>query len=43
MPSLGPPTWPYHPTFLSPSAPADVLAMLEVAEHSLLFFVGLVH
>ena len=31
------------PTFLSCFAPADVLAMLEVAEHSVLFFAGLVH
>ena len=42
-PSSGPPTRPYHPTFLSRSAPADVLAVLEVAEHSVLFFAGLVH
>ena len=38
-----PPTYPYHPTFLSWSAPADVLAVMEVAEHSVLFFAGLVH
>ena len=34
---------PYHPAFLSHFAPADVLAVLEVAEHSLLFFAGLLH
>ena len=39
----GPPTCPYHPTFLSRSAPADVLAVMEVAEQSVLFFVGPVH
>ena len=43
VPSLAPPTCPYHPTFLSRSAPTDVLAVLEVAEHSVLFFAGLVH
>ena len=42
-PSSGPPTCPYHPTFLSRSAPADVVAVLEVAEHLVLFFAGLVH
>ena len=34
----GPPTCPCHPTFLARSAPADVLAVMEVAEHSVLFF-----
>ena len=34
---------PYHPTFLSRCAPATDLAVMEVAEHSVLFFVGLVH
>ena len=43
VPSSGPPTCPYHPTFLSLSAPADALAVLEVAEHSVLFFAGMVH
>ena len=38
-----PPTCPYHPTFLSRSAPADVLAVMEVAEHSVPFFAGIVH
>ena len=38
-----PPTCPYHPTFLSCTAPATDLAMMEVAEHSGLFFVGDVH
>ena len=38
-----PPTCPYHTTFLSRSARATDLAVMEVAEHSVLFFVGLVH
>ena len=38
-----PPTFPYHGTFLSRCAPADVLAVMEVAEHLVLFFAGLVH
>ena len=41
--SAGPPTCPYHPTFLSRSAPATYLAVMEVAEHTMLFFFGLVH
>ena len=43
VPSLGPRTCPYHPTFPSRSAPADILAVLKVAEHSVLFFASLVH
>ena len=39
----GPPTCPYHPTFLSLSAPATDLAVIEIAEHSVLLFVGTVH
>ena len=35
-----PPTCPYHPTFLSRSAPVADLAVMEIAEHSVLFFVG---
>ena len=38
VPSSGHPTCPYHPTFLSRSAPADDQAVLEVGEHSVLFF-----
>ena len=38
-----PPTCPYHPTFLSRSAPADTLAVLEVGEHSSVFFFCMVH
>ena len=38
----GPPSCPFHPTFLSCFASADVLAVLEVAEHSVLFSAGLV-
>ena len=40
QPPPPPPTCPYHPTFLSPTAPATHLAVMEVAEHSVLFFVG---
>ena len=36
----GPPTCPFHPTFLSRSAPSSDLAVMEIAEHSVLFFVG---
>ena len=43
VPSSGTPTCPYHPMFLSRSAPADALAFLEVAEHSVVFFAGMVH
>ena len=36
----GPPTCPFHPTFLSRSAPASDLAVIEVGERCMLFFVG---
>ena len=36
----GPPTCPFHPTFLSRSAPSSDLAVIEVAEQCMLFFVG---
>ena len=39
----GAPTCPFHPTFLSRSAPSTDLAVMEIAEHSVLFFVGNVH
>ena len=39
----GPRTCPFHPTFLSRSAPNSDLAVMEVAEHSILFFVESVH
>ena len=39
----GPPTCPFHPTFISRSAPASDLAVIEVGEHCMLFFVGSVH
>ena len=39
----GPPTCPFHPTFLSPSAPASDLAVIEVGEQCMLFLVGSVH
>ena len=39
----GPPTCPFHPTFLSRSAPRSDLAVMEIAEQSMLFFVGSVH
>ena len=39
----GPPTCPFHPTFLSRSAPASDLAVMEVDEQCMLFFVGSVH
>ena len=39
----GPPTCPFHPTFLSRSAPASNLAVIEVGEQCMLFFVGRVH
>ena len=38
-----PPTCSYHPTFLSRTAPATGLAVMEVAEHSVLFFVEGMH
>ena len=39
----GPPTCPFHPTFLSRSAPASDLAVIKVGEQCMLFFVGSVH
>ena len=39
----GPPTCPFHPTFLSRSAPASDLAVIEVGEQCMVFFVGSVH
>ena len=39
----GPPTCPFHHTFLSRSAPSSDLAVIEVAEQCMLFFVGSVH
>ena len=39
----GPPTCPFHPTFLSRSAPASDLAVIEDGEQCMLFFVGSVH
>ena len=39
----GPPTCPFHPTFLSRSAPASDLAVIEVGEQCMLFFMGSVH
>ena len=39
----GPPTCPFHPTFLSRSAPRSNLAVMEIAEQIILFFVGTVH
>ena len=39
----GPPSRPFHPTFLSRSAPSSNLAVIEVAEQCMLFFVGSVH
>ena len=38
-----PPTCPYHPTFLSRSAPSSDLAVMEIAEQSTLSFVGSLH
>ena len=38
-----PPTCPFHPTFVSRSAPASDLAVIEVGEQCMLFFVGSVH
>ena len=40
--SYGPPTCPYNPSFFLRCGPADVLAVIEVAEHLVLFFAGLV-
>ena len=39
----GPPTCPFHPTFISRSAPASDLAVIEVGEQCMLFFMGSVH
>ena len=39
----GPPTYPFHPTILSRSAPSSDLAVMEITEHIILFFVGNVH
>ena len=39
----GPPTCPFHPTFISRSAPASGLAVIEVGPQCMLFFVGSVH
>ena len=39
----GPPTCPFHPSFLSRSVPSSDLAVMEIAEQSMLFFVGSVH
>ena len=39
----GPPTRPFHPTFLPRSAPSSDLVVMEIAELSILFFVGNVH
>ena len=41
--SAGPPTCTFHHTFLSRSAPASDLAVIEVREQCMLFFVGSVH
>ena len=39
----GPPTCPFHPTFLSRSAPSSKFTVMEMAEQSMVFFVGSVH
>ena len=39
----GPPTCPFRPTFLSRCAPSSDLAVMEIAEPSILFFAGNVH
>ena len=39
----GPPTCLFHPTFLLRSAPSSDLAVIEVGEQCMLFFVGSVH
>ena len=41
--SSGLPTRPYHPTFLSRSVPVIGAAVLEVADHAVLFFAFVVH
>ena len=38
-----PPTCPFHPTFISRSAPASDLAVIEVGPQCMLFFLGSVH
>ena len=38
-----PPTCPFHPNFLSRSAPASDFAVIGVGEQCMLFFVGRVH
>ena len=43
MAPSGPSTCSYHPTFLSRYTPVDVVAVMEVAEHRVLFFAALVH
>ena len=42
-PGCPPPMCPFQPTFLSRSAPASNLAVIEVGEQCMLFFVGSVH
>ena len=39
----GCPTCPFHPNFISRSAPASDLAVIEVRPQCMLFFVGSVH
>ena len=41
--SAGPSTCPFHPTFLSRSAPSSNLGVMEIAKQSMLFFVGSVY
>ena len=41
--TAGPPTCIFHPTFISRLAPASDLAVIEVGEQCMLFFVGSVH
>ena len=43
VPVSGPPICAYRATFLSRSAPANDLAVVEYGEQSVLFFLGLVH
>ena len=40
---VAPPTCPFHPGFLSRSASSSDLDVMEMAEQSMLFFVGSVH
>ena len=37
------PTCPYHPSFISRSAPADTPTALKVGEHPMVFFLGMFH